>query len=517
LFSHTYKEKRMRHGFLGVLIGIILSGNAPHAADVLIQNTEVYDGTGKPPFTADVRIHAGRITAVGQHLRTLAGETARDAHGLALAPGFIDMHTHADDGLLKDLDAATVSRQGVTTIFIGQDGESHFPLRDYYKELKKTPPAINVASMIGHATLREQIMGKDLYRASTLAELARMKILLAHELRSGAFGLSTGLEYEEGHFATTEEVIELSKVAAAQGGFYISHVRDEANHTFESFDEVLKIGREAHLPVEITHIKLGSTRLWHMAATRMPEYFATAKRDHVNLMADVYPYTYWYSTIRVIMADRDYDNLDKVAQALADNGGAGAIRLVLYTPEPDLAGKTLEDIASGWKLTPAESYVRIVHATNAEVGTDQPMEAVIVTSMSEDDVRWFIAQPQIMFCGDGNLHGAHPRGAGSFPRILGRYVREQKVLRLETAIHKMTGLPAHQLRLKDRGRIAKGYVADLVLFDPAVVIDQSTIEAPEAPPLGIPAVMVAGEWVIDNGLPTGNHSGKVLRSPAFRP
>jgi N-acyl-D-amino-acid deacylase len=507
----------MRHGSLGLLIGFFLCTNSLHAADVLIQNAHIYDGTGKPPFTADVRVHQGRITAVGPHLHPLAGENVRDAHGLSLAPGFIDMHTHADGGLLKDLDAATVSRQGVTTIFIGQDGQSHFPLRDYYEQLTKTPPAINVASMIGHATLREQIMGKDLYRASTPDELARMKALLAQELRAGAFGLSTGLEYEEGHFATTEEVVELSKVAAEQGGFYISHVRDEANHTFEAFDEVLKIGREAHIPVEITHIKLGSTPLWHMAATRMPEYFAAAKRDHVNLMADVYPYTYWYSTIRVLMADRDYENPERVAQALADNGGAGAIRLALYTPEPALAGKTLEEIAAAWKLTPAETYIRIVRATSAEVGADQPMEAVIVTSMSEDDVRWFISQPQIMFCSDGGLHGAHPRGAGSFPRVLGRYVREQKVLSLELAIHKMTGLPASQLKLKDRGRIARGYVADLVLFDPAVVIDQSTIDAPEAPPLGIPAVMVAGSWVIDNGLPTGIHPGQVLRSPAFRP
>jgi N-acyl-D-amino-acid deacylase len=508
----------MRLGTLLTLTGILilLLGDA-HAADVLIQNAHIYDGTGRPPFIADVRVSAGHIIAVARHLHPRPGETTRDAHGLALAPGFIDMHTHADVGLLQDLDAATVTRQGVTTIFIGQDGESHFPLRDYYEQLQKTPPAINVASMIGHATLREQIMGKDLYRASTADELGRMKALLAQELREGAFGLSTGLEYEESHFATTEEVVELSKVAAAHGGFYISHVRDEANHTFESFDELLRIGREAHLPVEITHIKLGSTQLWHKAATRMPTYFATAKRDHINLKADVYPYTYWYSTIRVMVPDRDYENPQKVAQALDDNGGASAIRLVRYTPEPILTGKTLEEIAAIWKLTPVDAYIRIVRATSAEVGTDPLLESVIVTSMSEDDVRWFIAQPQIMFCSDGELHGAHPRGAGSFPRVLGHYVREQKVLSLEMAIHKMTGLAAGQLKLKDRGRIARGFVADLVLFDPAVVINQSTIDAPEAPPLGIPAVMVSGEWVIDNELPTGNHPGKVLRSAAFHP
>lgn len=500
-----------------IALTALLAGNLCAAADVLIEHARVYDGTGGAPFTADVRVHDGHIAEVAPHLSAKAGEATRDAHGLSLAPGFIDMHTHADMGLLKDLDAATVTRQGVTTIFVGQDGQSHFPLRDYFNQLKSTPSALNVASMIGHATLREQVMGKDLYRASTPAELARMKELLAQELRAGAFGLSTGLEYEEGHFATTEEVVELSKVAAAQGGFYISHVRDEANHTFESFDELMRIGREAHIPVEITHIKLGSTQLWHQAATRMPDYFKTAAREHIDLQADVYPYTYWGSTIRVIVPSRDYEEPKVVAQAIKDNGGAKAIRLTLYTPEPGLAGKTLEEIAAAWNLSPTEAYIKIVRATSAEVGTDQLMESVVVTSMSEDDVRYFVAHPKIMFCSDGELHGAHPRGAGSFPRVLGRYVREQKVLPLELAIHKMSGLPAAQLKLKDRGRIAPGFVADLVLFDPATVKDQSSIDAPEAPPLGIPAVMVAGKWVIDNGKPTGAHPGQVLRSAAFRP
>jgi N-acyl-D-amino-acid deacylase len=502
---------------LTITFGVILFGNQLHAGDFLLKNVEVYDGTGKPAFAADVRIHGTRILAVAAHLKPVPGETVRDEQGLALAPGFIDMHSHGDRGLLNDLDAATVSRQGVTTIFVGQDGESNYPLREYYGLLEATPPSINVASMIGHATLREQVMGKDLYRASTAKELAKMKVLLSHELRAGAFGLSTGLEYEQGHFATTEEVVELSKVAVASGGFYISHVRDEANKVFDSFDEVLRIGREADIPVEITHIKLGSTRMWHRASTRMPAYFAAAKRDHVDLKADVYPYTYWHSTIRVLIPDRDYYNAKKVARALADNGGAAAIRLAHYTPEPDLGGSTLEQIAARWSVTPVEAYMRIVKATSAEIDSGEEMEDIIATSMSEDDVRWFIAQPQIMFCSDGELHGAHPRGAGSFPRVLGRYVREQKVLRLEAAIHKMTGLAARQLGLKDRALIAKGYVADLVVFDPAVVIDQATIEKPEAPPLGIPGVMVSGEWVIDNGKVTGKHPGRVLRSAAFRP
>jgi N-acyl-D-amino-acid deacylase len=495
------------------MLGLLAFASRLYASDVLLKDVTVYDGSDKPPYSADIRIHGSRITAVARHLKPAPDESVREEHGLAVAPGFIDMHTHADKGLLEDLDAETVSRQGVTTIFVGQDGESHFPLRDFYAKLEATPPAINVASMIGHATLREQVMGKDLYRASTPQELAAMKALLAKELRSGAYGLSTGLEYEKAHFATTEEVIELSKVAAAAGGFYISHVRDEANHVFDAWDEVLRIGREAKIRVEITHIKLGSAPTWHLASTRMPQYFAAARRGHIDLMADVYPYTYWHSTIRVIVPDRDYFNPVKVHQAIADNGGAAAIRVSHYVPDPALAGKTLEQIAAVWHVTPVDAYMRIVKATSAEVDTGQQMEDVIVSSMSEDDVRWFIAQPRIMFCSDGELHDPHPRGAGSFPRIIGRYVRDQKALSLQLAIHKMTGLAAQQLGLKDRGHIGAGYIADLVLFDPAVVIDQATIEHPDAPPLGIPGVMVSGEWVVDDGKVTGNHPGRVLKHP----
>ena len=507
----------MRIRKLLLLLWLMFYGLNLFAADLLLRNVRVYDGTGKPPFSAEVRIHGDRITAIAEHLDPAAHETVRDEHGLALAPGFIDMHSHADRGLLEDLDAATVSRQGVTTIFVGQDGESQFPLRDYYARLEKTPAAINLASMIGHATMREQVMGKDLFRPSKPEELGKMKSLLASELLAGAFGLSTGLEYEQGHFATTEEVVELSKVAAASGGFYISHVRDEGNKVFDSYDEILRIGREAKIPVEITHIKLGSTAVWHLAATRMPAYFTTAKREQIDLKADVYPYTYWHSTIRVLVTDRDFYNPDKVAQALADNGGASAIRVARYTPEPAMAGKTLGQIATAWKVTPVEAYMRIVKATIAEVGTSAEMESIIGTTMSEDDVRWFIAQPQVMFCSDGELHGSHPRGAGAFPRVLGRYVREEKILPLETAIYKMTGLPAQQLDLKDRGQIAEGYVADLVVFDPATVVDQSTVEDPQAAPLGIPDVMVSGEWVVDGGKVTGKHPGRVLRSAAYRP
>ena len=500
-----------------LVTALLLASSPLLAAGVLLTNAVIYDGTGRPPFRGDVRVEGERIAAVAPHLAAKQGETVLDQGGLALAPGFIDMHSHGSRGLGDDLDAATVSRQGITTILVGQDGESNFPLRDYLAQLAANPPAINLASMVGHATLREQVMGTDLYRASTPQELAQMKVLLARELTAGAFGLSTGLEYEAAHFSTTEEIIDLARVAAAASGFYISHVRDEASRTFDSFDEVLRIGREAELPVEITPIKMGSTSVWHQAAKRMPELFARARREGVDLKADVYPYTYWHSTIRVIVPDRDYFNPQKVEQALAENGGAQNIRIVNYAPEAALAGKTLAEIATHWQVTPVEAYMRIVKTTGGADGPNEQDVNVLGTSMSEDDVSWFIANPEIMFCTDGALHGAHPRGAGSYPRILGHYVREQKLLPLELAIHKMTGLPAAQLRLADRGRIAPGYVADLVVFDPATVIDRSTVEQPLEPPLGIPGVMVSGEWVVRDGAVTGRRPGRVLRSAAFKP
>jgi N-acyl-D-amino-acid deacylase len=485
------------------------------ANDLLLKNVMIYDGTGEKPYRGDVRVRGDHIVRVAKSIAVEANDQVRDEHGLALAPGFIDMHSHADNGIFQDLDAENVVRQGITTVVVGQDGASVYPLGDFLDKLEKQPASVNVASMAGHGTLREQVMGKDLLRPSKPDELARIEQLLSQEMKAGAFGLSTGLEYDPGHFATTQEVVDLSKIAAQSGGFYISHVRDEGNKVFDSFDEILEIGRGAKIPVEITHIKLATTPVWHTAKTRMPKYFSQAKKEDVDLKADVYPYTFWQSTIRVIILDRDFFNPQKVAKAIAENGGADHIRVTRYDPEPGVAGKTLDQIASQWKLTPVEAYMRIVKATLPDTHPGKaPEEGVIVTSMSDDDLAWFIAHPRVMFCTDGGLHDHHPRGAGSFPRILGYYVREKKVLPLEAAVHKATALAADQLAFRDRGRIAEGYVADLVVFDPATVIDQSTVQNPEAPPKGIPQVMVSGAWVVDQGKPTGVHSGKALRHNA---
>jgi N-acyl-D-amino-acid deacylase len=502
--------------FLFLLLAGIASGQNPPATgppSQLVQNAVIYDGSGAPPTHGDVRIATGKIIAVGRHLKPQPSEIVHDAHGLALAPGFIDMHSHADRGLLEDPTAASMVRQGITLSVVGQDGGSNYPLADWFAKLEKSPATLNIASMAGFATLRRQTMGKDLFREATAQEIEGMKQLLTQEMQAGAFGISTGLEYADQHSASTAEVVEVSKAAAQAGGFYISHVRDEANDTFKSFEEITEIGRRAHLPVEITHIKLGAVSVWHQAAKRMPQVFAAARRQHIDLRADVYPYTYWHSTWRVIVLDRDYYNPEKVAKAIADNGGPERLRMGDYGPNPAMNGKTLDEIARLWSVTPVEAYIRIIRETDAGDAGKRKHEDLIGNSMSEDDLRWFIADSRIMFCTDGGLRDLHPRGAGAYPRILGRYVRDERLLPLTVAIHKMTGRPASKLGLKDRGHIATGYAADLVLFDPARVIDRATVEDPLAAPEGIVGVMVNGQWVIDDGKITGARPGKVLRRP----
>ena len=485
---------------------------------LLLKNVVIYDGTGNHSVRGDVRVQGDKIVEVGKNLAPKATETVRDGHGLALAPGFIDMHSHADGEILDDLDAENSTRQGITTVVVGQDGESKYPLADFLAKLEKTPPALNVASMVGHGTLREKAMDpKNQLRESTPEELAKMKSLLREELKAGPFGLSSGLEYDPGHFATTAEVIELSKIAGEAGGFYISHVRDEGNHVFDSYEEIIQIGKGGKLPVEITHIKMGVPAVWNMAAKRMPQVFEEARKEGVDLKADVYPYTFWQSNLRVIMLDRDYYNPEKVAKALEESGGPGHMWFTSYKPDPAIVGKSLEEVSKMWKMSPVETYMKMVRASDVGVGGDPDNEpSIMAESMNEADVKWLIAQPNIMFCSDGGLRDRHPRGAGSFPRVLGKYVRDEKALTLELAIHKMTDMPARQLGLKDRGRIAAGYVADLVLFDPATVTDGSTMDTPQAPPKGIEAVIVSGVVVVEKNAVTGAHPGKVLRKSASR-
>ncbi len=480
---------------------MLLAAVVALAPGLVIRGATLYDGTGGPPVTADVRIEGDTIREVGtvaQH----EGDTSIDATGLALSPGFIDAHSHADGGIFEDPDAETQVRQGITTAVVGVDGGSHYPLRDWFGRLERHHAALNFASYVGHGTVRTAVMG-DEARHSTPAEQRAMAAIVEREMKDGAIGLSSGLEYQPGRYSDTEEIIELAKAAGRNHGLYASHMRNEDNQSFEAIDELIKISKEGHLPGQIDHIKLGSARVWG----RTPEVFVRMAQNDVE--ADVYPYLYWQSTIRVIIATEQFDDRKQWEEGLADIGGPAHILLTNFSPDPSWAGHTIAELAETQKKDPI-SLIQEIIARCYGPGA-KGSEGVVVTAMSEEDLKAFIRNPKICFCSDGGLHGSHPRGAGSFPRVLGHYVREEKTISLEEAIRKMTYLPAKRFGLKDRGLVAPGKKADLVLFDPKTVIDTATTANPESEPKGISTVFVNGVAVLRNGAITHYHPGVPIR------
>lgn len=475
---------------------------------VLIVHGTVIDGTGAKGRRADVRVAGDKIVEVGK-LKARPGERVVDAKGLVVCPGFIDAHSHADGGIEKDLDAEAMVRQGITTSVVGQDGGSHFPLADWFGQLEKTPPAINIASFVGHGTLRGKVLGDDYKRASTPGEVEKMAALVGPEMEAGALGLSSGLEYDPGLYATTEEVVAMAREAGKRGGIYISHVRDEENEALTSFRELIEIAEKAHLPAQISHIKLGSSPVWGKAPA-VQQMMADARRRGLDITADVYPYLYWQSTITVIIPTRHWEDRAQWTQGLAEIGGPGHVLLTTYSPNPAWEGKTIAQIAEFTHHDAVTVIQDIVNKTHGE-GVKDAHESVVVTAMTEGDLETFLRDPRIMFCTDGGLRPSHPRGAGSFPRILGRYVRQMRVLPLELAVHKATQFPALRFGFAHRGTVTPGAFADLVLFNPKTILDRATTSHPAAPPVGLPMVFVNGVQVLDGGNPTGVHGGRVLR------
>jgi len=474
---------------------------------VAITGATLIDGSGHAPVKDTVVIVTGdSIVAAGRRAQIKIPNGARviDAHGLVIAPGFIDTHNHSDRGLDQDASATTQVSQGITTVAVGQDGGSEFPIGEYLNKLDHNPVALNVLTFVGHATLRSRVMGQNTNRQATAAEIEQMKQMVEQGMRDGAFGLSTGLEYEIGKPATTEEIIALASVAGRAGGIYISHMRDEADKTFEALNELIRIGREGHLPGQVSHIKLGSVAVWGRAREAVALINAARRRGQ-DVTADCYPYDAWNSTIRVLIPSGRHDDPNDVARGLADVGGAQNITIVNCRAHPDYEFKTLEEIARQQQVTPVEMYMRIVHDGGA---------TIVCHSMKDADIRIFYQQPWVMVSSDGGIGSRHPRGAGTYPRVLGRFVRELRWLSLTAAIRKMTSLPAWRLGLKDRGLIKRGYKADLVLFDPANVIDRSTFQQPQLISAGVKTVFVNGVAVWQDEKVTGNRPGRALRHPS---
>ena len=477
----------------------------PPLKSYLIQGGTIYDGLGNRPRVADLRIENNDILAIG-HLKPRKGEIRINARGLAVAPGFIDSHSHADGGIFEDPDAETQIRQGITTAVVGEDGSSSYPIRDFWDKLNRHPASIRFASFVGHGTVRSQVMG-DAKRASTPAERDEMADMVKQEMRDGAIGLSSGLEYQPGRYGNVDELVVLAKAAAERGGMYISHVRNEDDYAFKAFDELVQIARRAHLPAEINHIILGSATVWGKAG-QVQKLMDSAKKEHLEIWADVYPYLYWQSTIRVIIATEQFDDRAQWEKGLANIGGPGHVLLTRFTPDPKWQGRTIADIAKTDGRDAITIIQDIIHRCYEPGATGK--ESVVVTAMSESDLQKFVANPRISFCSDGGLHGSHPRGAGSFPRVLGRYVREMRIISLPEAIRKMTSLPASRFGLKDLGQLKVGKKADITIFDPRRVIDTATTDNPQGKPIGIETVFVNGLPVLWNGVVTKLHPGSGL-------
>ncbi len=490
--------------FVG-LAGLALLAASPQTEtkSFLVQGARVADGTGAPLVAADVRVAGDRIVEVGK-LSPKDGERVIRGEKLVLAPGFIDVHNHSAEGLATDPLAETQISQGITTLVLGSDGDSPWPIGTYLDERAKAPATVNVMTMVGHETVRSLVMGKDFRRKASPEEIARMAALVEQGMKEGALGLSSGLEYDVGSYAATEEVVELCKVAGQSGGFYMTHVRDEADRAFEAFAEAIAISDRARLPLQISHIKVATVGVWGKAKDAVV-LFDKARATGQDITADCYPYEAWHANIEVLVPNKQYFDAKSVARALADVGGASRVTITACKAHPAYAGRNLEQIARSEGVSTTELFSRIVKDGGADV---------IGHSMKTEDVDTFYRQPWVMVASDGGIDNDHPRGAGTFPRVLGRFVREKHLFSLEEAVRKMTSLPAARMSLKDRGRIAAGMKADLVLFNPETVIDRSTFEGPRRLSDGLELVVVNGEAVWSAGKPTGAKPGRVLRGSA---
>jgi N-acyl-D-aspartate/D-glutamate deacylase/CubicO group peptidase (beta-lactamase class C family) len=477
----------------------------------LITNIRMLDGTGLPERKGSLRIKGNKIWEMGS-LHPYAGEEVIDGKNHILAPGFIDTHSHHEGGLEEHPEALPVLSQGITTICIGQDGFSQ-PMDTLKNRYSRQKPAINVMSYTGHASLRIKQMGwRGLFRTATEKEVAGMKLELENELKKGSFGISTGLEYEEGFFSHKKEVISLAEVAAKCNARYMSHIRSEDIQIDKAIDEIIRIGAQVNLPVQISHIKIAQKSKWGNAP-EIIQQLQSARQRGVNISADIYPYTYWQSTLRVLFPNRDYDNPAAAAFAVQQLFNPTESILLRFAPNKDYIGKTISQIAVIRKSTDAETLKDLVAEASLfeENNPDYngSIEGIMGKAMAEDDLQTFLSWPFTNICSDGGFTG-HPRGRGAFPKVISDYVRKKPLLTLPSAIYKMTGLCAENLGLTDRGILKQGNFADLVLFDENTLKDNANINNPQALSDGILKVWVNGTLVFNQGKSTHQYPGIII-------
>ena len=539
---------------------LLVSAAAAQPFDLVIRNGHLIDGTGSPWYAADLGIRGGKIAAIGR-LEGAAAKRQIDAHGMVVAPGFIDMLGQSEITILVDPRLPSKIYQGITTEVTGEGGSvaplndailhadhvsyEHYGIRPdwrtlggYFTRLKKQGMGINLASYVGATQVRRMVVG-DQNRAPTPAELERMKALVREAMRDGAVGLSTALQYAPAPYASTEELIALAAEAGKLGGIYASHIRNESDAVLTALDEAFRIGREAHIPVEIWHLKAAGKANWG----RMPEIVAriqAARAGGLEVGANTYAYTAWFNSFSAVIPPWAHDGGDKkLIERLKDPAARARIRKEMETPGGNwdnewqevpgpeaimvavvqnpkllpLQGKTIAEIAKLWNKDPIDTVFDLLIE-------DQAFTNVAVFGMSEPDVTLALEQPWVSVCNDsqgtspegllGKEH-PHPRAYGTFPRILRKYVHDEHKLTLEDAIRKFTALPAGRMRFADRGLLKAGMWADVVVFDPDQIHDEATFSDPNRLSVGMRFVLVNGVPVIADGRMTNALPGMVVR------
>jgi N-acyl-D-aspartate/D-glutamate deacylase len=505
---------------------VLLAADQPVAADVLLRGVNIYDGTGGPPALGDVALRGERIVAVGR-FRLEGSPRILDGKGLVAAPGFIDLHTHSDAALRDPLTRANKSYlfQGVTTVVTGNCGQGPVDVAAYYKSLEVGKVGTNVLHLLPHGDVRRAVMN-NVNRPPTAAESSRMERLVEEGMTAGAWGMSTGLIYNPGTYSRTDELTALARVVARHGGLYASHIRDEGAGLLAALDEAMTIGRDAGLPVHISHLKASGRKSWGKAADAVA-LIQRARQAGQAVTADQYPYEASSTSLTVTIipaAFREGEHRDFVARLhdpargpqiraavegrLRDCDEGRALRIASFPPRAVWQGKDLQTIARAENTTPLEVALEIERRGGA---------AIVNFSMSEEDVRLIMKQPWVATASDGasmvpsQTSVPHPRSYGCFPRKIGRFAFQEKILAPEEAIRSASGLPADILHLSDRGYLKPGFFADVVVFDPATFRDKATYDRPHQYAGGVHWLFVNGKLVIEDGKFTSTLAGRVLR------
>lgn len=512
-----------------LLLAAGCAGAQSPACDVLIKNGKILDGTGNSWYYGDIAIKDGKILAMGKSVTLTAAKTI-DATGLIVAPGFIDVHTHIEQDEDRDPTAASFIYDGVTTVVTGNCGSSHVDIGKYFRWIDSLRISINVASLVGHNDIRKAVMGRA-NRDATPGELAQMEKLVDKAMQDGAVGLSTGLIYIPGTYTKTPEIISLAKVAAKYNGLYVSHMRDEGDSVVSAINEALTIGREAKVPVQISHFKLSGQQNWGRSKETLA-LVKSAREEGLEVTIDQYPYTASSTSISTLIPDEILaDGQDSIAARLQRPEVRKYVAeqmlkklkkrklkhfsyavVAYHRADTTYNGKSVEEInrMKGRKHTAkeeAETVMDIMIAGGA---------SAVFHGMGEEDVKRIMQYPFNMFASDASIRVLnagmpHPRGYGTNARVLGKYVREEKVISLEEAVRRMTSLPAQKFQLKDRGLLKAGMAADIVVFDEKQVKDLSTFEKPHAYSTGFHYVLVNGVVTVDNQQHNGVRAGRVLR------